>query len=221
MSKIKKNSSKESSADAEERDGEEDLAPADLKIILLGDSAVGKSKLLERFLMDDFVPRQLSTYALTLYRYSTKLPCDKEVVIDFWDTAGQERFAKMHPSYYYQAHACVLVFDVTRKETYKHLNDWYKELRSFCPHIPVLCIANKIDVKEEVTTKKFKFPQKHEMPFYFASAASGTNVVRMFQNAIELGWDYKENSEDDWVKDVMDMLGEESGGGSVAPSHSK
>lgn len=65
---------------------------------------------------------------------------------DFWDTAGQERFSSMHPSYYYKAHSCILVFDVTRKTTYMHLKDWFKELRKFCENIPVLCVANKIDV---------------------------------------------------------------------------
>jgi Rab-like protein 2 len=64
--------------------------PCDLKIILLGDSAVGKSKLIERFLMKDYVPQQLSTYALTLYRYNYKNQEDgKDYLIDFWDTAGQ------------------------------------------------------------------------------------------------------------------------------------
>lgn len=67
-----------------------DKRGADIKIILLGDSAVGKSKLMERFLMDNFVAHQDSTYALTLYRYRTHNPdnasCQLEV--DFWDTAG-------------------------------------------------------------------------------------------------------------------------------------
>jgi hypothetical protein len=61
-------------------------------------------------------PQQLSTYALTIFPYSATLNGRPEAV-DFWDTAGQERFLSMHPSYYYKAHACVLVFDVTRKVT--------------------------------------------------------------------------------------------------------
>ncbi len=64
----------------------------DLKIILLGDSAVGKSKLIERYLMDEYNPRQLSTYALTLFRKEVKLDDEGDdgssVVVDFWDTAG-------------------------------------------------------------------------------------------------------------------------------------
>ena len=70
-----------------------------VKVILLGDSAVGKSKLVERFLMNGYEPRQLSTYALTLFRHNYKDTESKsEVCVDFWDTAGQERFNSIHPS---------------------------------------------------------------------------------------------------------------------------
>ena len=60
---------------------------------------------------------------MTLYRYDAEVE-GKKVAIDFWDTAGQERFASMHASYYYKAHACIMVFDVTRKVTYTNLNNW-------------------------------------------------------------------------------------------------
>jgi Rab-like protein 2 len=127
---------------------------------------------------------------------------------DFWDTAGQERFASMHPSYYYRANACILVgvlfvacsacdvlsvwgpwnevqvFDVTRKATYTNLAEWYKELRVYCENIPVICVANKIDVDEKVTKKAFQFPKKHDLPFYFVSAADGTNVVKVCSSVV-------------------------------------
>lgn len=57
----------------------------------------------------------------------------------------------MHPSYYYRAHCCILVFDVTRKVTYQHLADWYKELREHCENIPCVLVANKIDVDYNVS----------------------------------------------------------------------
>ncbi|XP_010150293.1 PREDICTED: rab-like protein 2A, partial [Eurypyga helias] len=66
-------------------------------------------------------------------------------LVNFWDTAGQERFQSMHASYYHKAHACIMVFDVQRKVTYKNLNSWYKELREFRPEIPCVVVANKID----------------------------------------------------------------------------
>eukprot|EP01036_Dinobryon_divergens_P030216 gene30216-39422_t len=108
------------------------LCDPDLKIILLGDSAAGKSKLIERYLMDEFNPRQE-------YQFTGET---KKTLI--------EAFQKMHPSYYYRAHCCILVFDVTRKVTYQHLSDWYGELRENCPDIPCLLVANKIDVDYNV-----------------------------------------------------------------------
>jgi len=65
---------------------------------------------------------QDSTYALTLFRKNAELDDGTSAKVDFWDTAGQERFNSMHPSYYYQAHICILVFDVTRKQTYKQVS---------------------------------------------------------------------------------------------------
>mmetsp|Transcript_27691 Transcript_27691/g.46506 ORF Transcript_27691/g.46506 Transcript_27691/m.46506 type:complete len:206 (-) Transcript_27691:1391-2008(-) len=200
----------------EERSNEEvidDLPDPDLKVILLGDSAVGKSKLIERYLMDEYNPRQLSTYALTLFRKEIKLKEDDgtPTIVDFWDTAGQEAFNRMHPSYYYRAHCCILVFDVTRKITYQHLSDWYKELREHCENIPCVLVANKIDVDYNVTRKEFKFAAKHNLPFFFVSAADGTNIVKVFQSAILEAKKYK-TSGGDMLSEMLDLLREKKSG---------
>ena len=68
--------------------------------------------------------------------------------VDIWDTAGQESFNDLHPTYYFGAHVCIMVFDVTRKVTYQNMRKWYGEMRNQCPHIPCICIANKIDMQE-------------------------------------------------------------------------
>ncbi|KAJ8411144.1 hypothetical protein AAFF_G00171500 [Aldrovandia affinis] len=179
-------------------------ADEQVKIICLGDSAVGKSKLMERFLMDGYRPQQLSTYALTLYKYTTTID-GKTVLVDFWDTAGQERFQSMHPSYYHKAHACILVFDVQRKITYKNLTNWYKELREYRPEIPCIVVANKIDADLKVTQRTFSFAKKHGLPLYYVSAADGTNVVKLFKDAIKLAMSYKLNSSD-FMDEVMREL---------------
>merc|ERR1719454_823085 len=88
------------------------ISPADLKIIMLGDSAVGKSKMVERYLLQEYSGRTLSTFALNLFRHSHSVD-GRDYSIDFWDTAGQEQFNKLYGSYYYQAHACILAFDCT------------------------------------------------------------------------------------------------------------
>ena len=115
----------------------------------------------------------------------------------------------MHPSYYFGAHACILAFDVTRKVTYKNLNEWYKELRKYRENIPVILVANKIDVDYKVTQKKFAFGQKKNLPFEFVSAADGTNVVRVFKDAIRAGVEYKMGDKKDFMDDVSRGTGEE------------
>ena len=191
-----------------------EMPPADLKLILLGDSAVGKSKLVERFLCNNYIERQLSTYALTMYRHNTVLD-GQELKIDIWDTAGQECFNSLHPSYYYGAHACILVFDVTRKITYTNLRTWYTEMRRNCPHIPCILIANKIDVDMSVTKRSFAFSTQHQLPFYFVSAADGTNVVKVgtrqiFEEALHLAMAFKRNPPDSLDRDIMELLENDS-----------
>ncbi|GAA53765.1 Rab-like protein 2A [Clonorchis sinensis] len=124
----------------------------------------------------------------------------------------------MHASYYYQAHACIFVFDVTRKITYKNLPKWYEELRQYRPDIPCLCIANKIDGNSlrrmliflpsladmTMTNKTFNFAKKNKMALYFVSASNGTNVVRAFRDAIRAAVAYKESA-----TDIMDQIMEE------------
>ncbi|XP_077529129.1 rab-like protein 2A isoform X2 [Haemaphysalis longicornis] len=186
------------SADYPGTDDDDEHGCLKLKVICLGDSAVGKSKLVERFLLDAYKPYQFSTYALTLYRHKTN-------VNDFWDTAGQERFKTLHPSYYHQANACILVFDVTRKITYKNLSNWHKELREHRPGIPCFCVANKIDEDSTVVQKSFNFGRKNGMPFYFVSASDGTNVVKVFREAITAAYRYRKDPTD-FVDQVLQEL---------------
>mmetsp|Transcript_38365 Transcript_38365/g.46281 ORF Transcript_38365/g.46281 Transcript_38365/m.46281 type:complete len:256 (-) Transcript_38365:296-1063(-) len=181
-----------------------------VKVILLGDSAVGKTKLVERFLMDGYQPHQLSTFALTLFRYNFSHSDGRTIPVDIWDTAGQERFNNLHPSYFYKAHVCILVFDVTRKQTYKHLDQWYAELQEYCNGIPCFVVANKIDVDYKVTSKSFNFATKRRLPFQFVSASDGTNVVKVFRGAIMAGLKQKENPPDDFFSEVMALLDDSS-----------
>jgi Rab-like protein 2 len=73
----------------------------------------------------------------------------------------------------------------------------------------VICVANKIDVDLKVTERSFAFPQKRKMPFFFASAADGTNVVQIFEKAMELGAKCKANPPKDFMAEVQDLLGED------------
>ncbi len=192
----------------DDSDDQQDLGETDLKIIILGDSAVGKRKLVERYMMDVYNPRRLSTHALTIHRKNVRIDNDDKptVTVDFWDTAGQEKFDSMHPSYYYQAHACIMVFDVTRKQTYLNLNRWYGELRQHRPNIPCILVANKVDVDYMVTRKNFKFPRENNIPLFFVSSADGTNVVKVFEEAVCAGLGQKKYGEKDLLSECLELF---------------
>jgi len=112
----------------------------------------------------------------------------------------------MHAAYYHMAHACIMCFDATRKQTYKNLPTWYKELREYRRDIPVICIANKVDVDQKVTQKEFQFPKKHNMQLFYCSASDGSNVVAAFTEAIQAAVAYSKNPPEDFVDQVMGLI---------------
>ena len=141
---------------------------------------MGKSSLMLSFTDEKFMPDILPTVGLD-FRVKVVEQAGYSVKLSIWDTAGQERFNTMHRSYYHQASACILVFDSTRKITYKNLSTWFTELKQYRPHIPALLAANKIDENMDVTSKNFGFATKNNLPLYYVSASNGTNVVKLFR----------------------------------------
>jgi Rab-like protein 2 len=126
---------------------------------------------------------------------------------DFWDTAGREKFNSMHAAYYHEAHACIMVFDVTRKETYVNLEHWYRDLRKHRPAIPCIVVANKVDVDYMVTKKNFAFAREHNLPFFFASSADGMNVAKVFDEAARAGLEHRKYGERDFLTECLDLYG--------------
>ena len=130
-------------------------------------------------------------------------------MVDIWDTAGQEVFDTMHPAYYFEANAALLVFDTTRKITYKNCMKWYNEFRGHCPTTPCILVGNKIDIDKRTTQRKYALAEKLNCPFYLVSAADGTNVVRIFEELIKIGVNHKKNPKNNYYEKIMDILDEE------------
>jgi len=97
------------------------------------------------------------------------------------------------------------------QEHLQEFRELVQRIEEFCTTIPVIVCANKVDLNYEVTKKPFGFPAKHQLPLEFASAADGTNVVQLFQKAIEMGYEYKMNPpSEDFVRDVYELLQEDN-----------
>lgn len=159
-----------------------------VKFIIIGDSGTGKTCLLRQFLDSKF-PRT-STHTLGVEFGCKKLTIgDKKVKIQIWDTAGQERFRSVTRSYYRGSAAALVVYDVTRPETFSHVKDWLADARGLAsPGIAIAVVGNKADLKSErgVTREEAEvFGKEHHVPVTETSALTGQNVENVFTTLAE------------------------------------
>ena len=104
-------------------------------------------------------------------------------MIDIWDTAGQEAYDNIHPTYYFEANSALLVFDTTRKITYKNCMKWYNEFRTHCPSTPCILVGNKIDIdKMGVYFKNncpLAYPTYDDFRLYYLNDNGNEYVIEM------------------------------------------
>ncbi|GAA5922272.1 Rab family GTPase [Sporobolomyces koalae] len=120
--------------------------PVQVKLVLLGESAVGKSSVVLRFCQNDFQPNKEPTIGAAFLTQRCRLE-DKVIKFEIWDTAGQERFRSLSPMYYRNAQAAVVVYDVTKSASLEQAKTWVKELqRQANPNIVIALAGNKVDL---------------------------------------------------------------------------
>jgi len=157
------------------------------KIIVIGDSGVGKSCLLLRFADDTFSDTHIATIGVDFKIRTVELD-QKIIKLQIWDTAGQERFRNITASYYRGAHGIILCYDVTDKDSFVHIKDWLKEIDKFAlSDVAKLLIGNKCDLIKEkvvdVNTAK-EFAEAETIPFLETSAKNSINVEEAFMTMI-------------------------------------
>ena len=159
-----------------------------LKVLLLGDTSVGKTCLLKRYTEDTFQDAYLSTIGFDYKFKIVTLKSGKEVKVQIWDTAGQERFRTIAKSYYRGAHGIILVFDVTNQKTFDNIKMWVNQIKEEASSkVCVILIANKIDSEERVVSKEdaAALAKNYELKLYESSAKENINVTEAFQDLIE------------------------------------
>eukprot|EP01121_Diplochlamys_sp_Union-15-3_P021427 TRINITY_DN8680_c0_g1_i1.p1 TRINITY_DN8680_c0_g1~~TRINITY_DN8680_c0_g1_i1.p1 ORF type:complete len:204 (-),score=32.30 TRINITY_DN8680_c0_g1_i1:69-680(-) len=161
-----------------------------IKIVLLGDSGVGKTALLDRFVNKTFRTRYKATIGADFVTQEIELSKGNLVTLQIWDTAGQERFNSLGTAYYRGSDCCVFVFDVTVPQTLKSLDTWKKEFEMHTSdgacNPTYIVIGNKIDLPEkQIDTEQGKaWCAEHGITHYFeASAKTSTNVEEAFKQA--------------------------------------
>jgi len=118
------------------------------KLVLIGDSGVGKSCLLLRFADDSFTDSYISTIGVD-FRFRTVTIDNKTVKLQIWDTAGQERFRTITSAYYRGAHGIIMVYDVTNYESFEHVEEWLNEVNKHASESTLkLLVGNKADLQE-------------------------------------------------------------------------
>ena len=150
------------------------------KIVVIGDSDVGKTNLISRYTLNEFSPENRATIGIEFCHALFQHSNGSLIKIQIWDTAGQERFRSMTHAYYRGTMGAIIVYDITKIGTFKSAARWLEELKKFVPDdIPIMLIGNKSDRSElrEVSTDQAKeFARDHRLSFMETSALSGQNV---------------------------------------------
>ncbi|EDR11173.1 uncharacterized protein LACBIDRAFT_192570 [Laccaria bicolor S238N-H82] len=157
------------------------------KVVLIGDSGVGKSNLLSRFTRNEFNLESKSTIGVEFATRSINVD-GKTVKAQIWDTAGQERYRAITSAYYRGAVGALLVYDIAKHATYVNVTRWLKELRDHADsNIVIMLVGNKSDLKHlrAVTTDEAKaFSTENGLSFIETSALDASNVESAFQTIL-------------------------------------
>jgi len=182
-----------------------------LKVIILGDSGVGKTSLMNQYVNRKFSNQYKATIGADFLTKEVMVD-DRLVTMQIWDTAGQERFQSLGVAFYRGADSCVLVFDVNVAKTFENLDSWRDEfLIQAGPrdpdNFPFVVLGNKIDLDSRVVSQKRALAwcqAKGNIPYFETSAKEAINVEQAFQviarNALK-----QESDEDIYLPDTIDV----------------
>lgn len=158
------------------------------KIVLIGDSGVGKSNLLSRFTTNEFNLESKSTIGVEFATRTIKVE-EKKIKAQIWDTAGQERYRAITSAYYRGAVGALIVYDISKSNTYENCNNWLTELKENADdNVAIGLIGNKSDLEHlrAVPTEEARsFASENQLFFTETSALNSSNVDQAFRELIE------------------------------------
>nr|AFZ78867.1 Ras-related protein [Coptotermes formosanus] len=152
-----------------------------IKLILIGDSSVGKTSLIMRYIDDKFSPNNLSTIGVD---FKTKyLEIDgHQVKVQVWDTAGQEQFRAITRAYYRNSNGILIVFDLTNRETFNQVKVWLQSIHDVSVDaVDVILCGNKVDLERAVSREEVEeFASLSSVPYFETSCKLNTGINEMF-----------------------------------------
>lgn len=179
-----------------------------VKVTLLGEGRVGKTSILLRYTKGEYSDNQVSTLQASYLQKNVYVLDNNRLSLHVWDTAGQERFHALAVMYYRDADACVLVYDITDKDSFAKCKSWYKELRRIAGnHIIVYLIGNKADLEKYRDVNKLEvdeYAQHYGMRHYLISAKQNKGLDDFFnQLMLDL---YNQRLEEDRKNGVQGVV---------------
>ncbi|XP_043686769.1 ras-related protein Rab-37-like isoform X3 [Vespula pensylvanica] len=183
-------------------------------VMLLGDSGVGKTCLLTRFRDGRFLFGNYITTVGIDFRNKIVTVDETRVKLQIWDTAGQERFRSVTHAYYRDAHALLLLYDVTNKTSFDNIRAWLSEIREHANEdVVIMLLGNKSDCGQERVVKKEdgeRLAQEYKVPFMETSAKTGLNVELAFLAVARELKARKSSDPDDTKFNVQDYVRQQS-----------
>jgi len=157
-----------------------------LKVVIVGDGAVGKTSLVRRYCEGKFFASRVATIGVDFYTQRVQLP-DRRVKLSIWDMAGQERFQVVRAGFYRGSLAAALVYDVTSLTSLGNLKRWRDELLQALPGQPLVAVGNKVDLPRVVRPELGRAAAAYlGGPYVETSALSGTGVAELFETLATL-----------------------------------
>ncbi len=159
------------------------------KVLLLGDSTVGKTCILLKYTDKIFQETHMMTIGLDYRLKTMTLQSGKEVKLQIWDTAGQDRFRSITKNYYKGSHGIILIYDVTSLKTFENVKSWVSQIHEeISDKVVIYLVGNKIDMDDErkvQTEEGQKLAEELGVPFVETSAKSGVNIDNIFSDITE------------------------------------
>jgi small GTP-binding protein len=162
------------------------------KISIIGDGGVGKTSLINKFTKGTFEKDYIKTIGAQFSKYEKEIDGD-EIKLVFWDIAGQGDFNFLHPLFYKESRACIIVYSLEENdlgtESFTHIKNWHTELKKYCGDIPVVLFANKVDLVNENDLNALEIQElvkaDNFLGYYITSAKTGQGVIEAFNAIIE------------------------------------
>ena len=158
-----------------------------LKILIIGDSNVGKTSILLQYTSNFFQETHIATIGVE-FKLKEIMLDNIEYKLNIWDTAGQERFKAITKSFFKAADGIVFVYDVTNKPSFENIKNWIKDAESKANDFKIIIVGNKIDLNDsrEVSFEEGKnFAKKKNCPFFESSAKDKINIDEIFITLLE------------------------------------